>query len=137
MYPDFIIKGIPCSQDIVDDEIGAHLFYFKVDQPRSDNKLENSINWKDDEEAINFTLNQKKTTGELQFRAGIAILKKDGIEKLNELPMINGNLSYERQPLPHNPYHGNILLNDGVSRKLMKLIAASIALTKTEIQRQQ
>ena len=60
-YPDNCIKGIP-NQDFMlqNGTIGAHLFHFKQENIRDDNLIGQSINWEDDKDAINFTLNQKK-----------------------------------------------------------------------------
>lgn len=67
-YPDNCIKGIP-NQDFIlpDGTIGAHLFHFKEVNKRDDNFIEQSINWQDDDNAINFTLKQKKD-GDKQFK---------------------------------------------------------------------
>ncbi|NQS97962.1 MAG: hypothetical protein HQ591_05870 [candidate division Zixibacteria bacterium] len=129
-YPDNCLKGIP-NRDFLfgDGTIATHLFYFESEDAREDGWKEQSINWEDDESAIDFTLNQKKD-GDLQFKAGIAILPRKAIDRINRSPMVNGVLSYERKRTEnnHNPYHGNILLKNDVIKSKMKQIAASLAL---------
>lgn len=133
-FPEKYIRGIFNKGDLKEDgSIGAHIFYFISRPLRDDGYQELSINWNDDDEAIDFTLNQKKENGELQFKAGIAILPREHIDYMNTLSTINELLSYERRSMEKNPYHGNLLLSDDVSKPRMKLIAATIALSATHI----
>ena len=126
-YPENSIKGIPNNDFLIEGRtVASHLFDFK--QARDDEKIEQSINWEDDESVIDFTLNQKKEDGDLQFKAGVAILPRSEIDRLNRLPTIRGSLSYERSPLDNNPYHGNLLLQANVPKAKMRQIAASLAL---------
>ena len=101
-YPKNSIKGIPNNDFLIEGRtVASHLFHFE--QSRDNGGVEQSINWKDDESAIDFTLNQKKANGDLQFRAGVAILPRSEIDRLSRLPAIRGLLSYERSPLGGNP----------------------------------
>lgn len=126
-YPKNSIKGIPNNSFLLEDgTVGSHLFYFE--QPRDDGMVEQSINWEDDGSVIDFTLSQKKANGDLQFMAGVAILPRSEIDRLNRHPTIRGLLSYERSPLDNNPYHGNLLLQANVSKAKMKQIAAGLAI---------
>ena len=127
-YPENIIKGIPNNDFLVKDgtnkNVHSHLFEFKQ---REDGSVEQSINWEDDESVIDFTLNQKKANGDLQFKEGVVILSRAEVDKLNRRPTIGGVLSYERSPLDGNPYHGNLLLQANVPKPIMKQIAAHLA----------
>lgn len=129
------IKGIPNNEFLVREDlsIGSNLFFFNMEEIRIDGWVEQSINWEDDNTVVDFSLNQKKDDGTLQFKAGIAIFPRYEIDRLNRQPTINGILSYERHPLENNKFHGNILLKAGVPRLTMKKIAASIAVTVSEI----
>ena len=125
-YPKNSIKGIPNDSFLLEDgAVHAHLFYFQ--QPRDDGLVEQSINWEDNESVIDFTLNQKKENGDLQFMAGVAILPRSEIDRLSKLSTIRGLLSYERSPLDDNPHHGNLLLQANISKAKMRLIAANLA----------
>ena len=69
-YPENSIKGIPNNDFLIEGgTVASHLFHFE--QIRDDGEVEQSINWEDDESVIDFTLNQKKANGDLQFRAGL------------------------------------------------------------------
>jgi hypothetical protein len=128
-YPENCIKGIPDNSFLVEDgSVGSHLFYFKSEYARDDGWTEQSINWDDDESVIDFTFRQTREDGEVQFRAGVVIIPRDEIDRLNNRPTIKGLLSYERQPVNDNPYHGNILLQTNVQKSTMKKIAAGLAL---------
>ena len=130
-YPNEILKGIPNS-DFIDEYESptSNLFYFnkrKTLQQRADGFREESICWRDNEEAVEILLNQKKDLT-LQFKAGIAVLSKHEIDILKNRPMIKQKLTYERNEVPGNKYHGNLLLKDDVPDRVMKKIAANIAL---------
>lgn len=131
-FPNNSIKGIPNKDFLIDGmTIGSHLFYFS--QPRDDGKVEQSINWEDDDSVIGSTLSQEREDGSLQFNAGVAVLPRSEIDRLNKRPAIRGLLSYERSPLNDNPYHGNLLLQANVPKAKMRQIAAGLALAVFKI----
>lgn len=133
-FPDRCIRGIPNKSFTIEDgSIGSHLFHFEDDHARDDGWIEQSVNWEDNKSVVEFTLNQTKETGEIQFKAGVVLIPRVEIDRLNRLPTVNGIISYERQPLENNPYHGNILLRTGVPKPTMKKIAAGLALAVSEI----
>lgn len=133
-YPTNSIKGIANNDFLEDGHVGANLFYFnKDDHTRDDGRVEQSINWEDDKTAIDFSLSQKKDDEGLQFKAGVAIVPLSEIDRLRRNPNIMGLLSYERSPLTDNPYHGNLLLKADVPKRIMRKIAAGLALAVSEI----
>lgn len=133
-YPANCIKGIPNDTFLIDeDRVAPHLFHFKLDSTRPDGWVEQSINWQDDDSAIEFTLGQTKDSGEQHFKAGATVLPRHEIDRLIQRPVVNGLLSYERDSLPSNPFHGNILLREGVPKPTMKMIAAGLALAVADI----
>jgi hypothetical protein len=135
-FPDNCIRGIPNETYVnADGTLGSHLFYFD-DQQRPDGWMEQSINWMDDSGAIDQAFAQARPEGDLQFRAGIAIIPREEVDRISERPTVRGIISYERQPLPANPYHGNLLLRGTTPKKTMKLIAAGLALAVAEIMSQ-
>jgi hypothetical protein len=136
-FPENCIRGIPNKTFLYDDEtVAAHLFDFKQRDARDDGLTEQSINWEDDTQAVEFTLSQTKEDGDRQFKAGVAIVPRSEIDRINKLPGIGGDLSYERQPLAGNPYHGNLLLPTDTSKKKMRMIAGSLALAVSTIMSQ-
>jgi len=134
-FPDNCIKGIPNSQYLVaDGSVASHLFYFKREHTRNDGWIEQSINWEDNSSVARFTLDQRKENGEIQFKAGVAVVPRDEIDRIRRRPTITSNiLSYERQHSTNNPYHGNILLQEDVPNLTMKKIAAGLALAVSNI----
>ncbi len=127
-FPESCIKGISAQDQIGQGGNAApHLFNFK-DKIRPDGWKEQSINWNDDEEAISFTLSQERDNGSIQFAYGVAILPTHEIERVKRHIKVPSALSYERDALPGNRYHGNILLRGDIQKPLMRMISANIAL---------
>jgi len=131
-YANSYIRGVPNDDFITPDgRISSHLFYFYPRDERTDGWLEQSINWLDNKQVIEFTLNQKNNKDEIKFKSGIVKLPRNEIDRLNQQPTIKGLLSYERCPIINNPYHGNLLLKNNTAKPTMKMIAAGLALTIT------
>ncbi|HID30263.1 MAG TPA: hypothetical protein EYP19_09695 [Desulfobacterales bacterium] len=129
------IRGIPNRSYLTDEgSVGSHLFSFNKAADRGDGWAELSINWEDDDCAIEFTLSQRKADGGFQFKGGAVVIPRPEVDRLNNRPTIRkGLVSYERQPLADNPYHGNILLRANTSKPTMRLIAAGLALAVSRI----
>lgn len=128
-FPNKFLKGIPNSEKVdYNDAPTSDLFYFQDNHERNDNFDETSINWNDDEESCKVLLNQMKN-GTYQFKSGYAIMCRHSLDELMKKPLIKGVLKYERNVLPHNIYHGNILLDKSVPKKNMQRIAATIVVT--------
>ena len=130
-YPYIILRGIYNKTFIDDDGYPtADLFYFVKrgeQEERKDGLLAESINWKDDEGALESLLTQKKS-GVIQFKAGAAVLSRIELDRLIKKPTVEGHsLAYEREPLLDNKYHGNLLLECTCTKRIMKRIAGAIA----------
>ena len=126
-FPDHCIRGIPHKGYVnPDGTIGAHLFFF-VGKDAGDGWLRESINWQDDDSALDFTCNQTKTDGSPQFTGACTVPRLD-LDRLGLSPLSPGLLSYERQPVPENGFHGNLLFRAGVEKLTMKMFGASLAL---------
>jgi hypothetical protein len=135
-YPENCIRGIPNKEFVVSERLVAtHLFFFKREDLRNDGWVEQSINWQDDNGAIEFTLNQTKEDGQLQFNAGVAILPRAEIDRLRSLAACRDQIAYERQPITGNRYHGNFLLHGSMGQAVMKQVAAALALRAEYIPR--
>jgi len=127
-YPEYCIKGINLKDAYSDEgDLGSHVLYFDKDETNEGWKKQ-SINWQDEDSVIQFTLDQRNTDGTLQFRFGIAVLSRIKIDEYNVRPVINGALSYERERMDNNEYHGNLILERSASKKKMKQIAAMLLL---------
>ena len=129
-YPEKCIRGIPNNNYIEDDYPNAELFkQFDENPERTDDYNEISINWDDDDGAINTIMAQKKKDSqEYQFKIGGAIISKSELDRLLKKPQIKNKLSYERAEIPGNKYHGNILLKKDTSKSLRNMIASNLAL---------
>lgn len=125
-YPDEFLRGIPNKDFISDGQVLANAFQFE-DLSREDKQSELSINWLDDEGAIQVALDQRKANGKIQFVGGIARLKRSMVKLV--LTNIRQNaVSYERDQLPGNPYHGNILIDSSIEKPIRLLIMNGLAL---------
>lgn len=113
-YPKSFIRGISGSQSI--DQKGyvkADLFMFDEKQKikRDDNKCELSINWYDDEGAMQEILHRIKKD-HIQFKVGAAVVDTEDLEEIKKTPQINKLFDYERkidEQNKDNVYHGNLL----------------------------
>jgi hypothetical protein len=132
-FPERIIRGVP-NTDFVDEngKVTAALFRF-TDVKREDGFFEVSINWYDEEEALNCILNQTKEGGELQFKCCAAILQRSKLDLFINISNLKDVLSYERSPLVDNKFHGNLLRKDGeLSKSRKNMISGGIALLTNE-----
>lgn len=137
-YPDNCIRGVLNDTFLVpgEEKAAPHLFYFDDAPERDDGWKERSINWQDDGQAIDFTLNQRREDdGEILFRTGVAVLPRARIDWLIRVQNVVGILGYERQKLPTNRYHGNILLRKDTSTTVMRMIGGTLALFSEIVRR--
>lgn len=136
-YPDNCLRGIWNERHVMEDGlVDSSLFFFTEDCVRSTGEFEQSINWEDDGQAIPFTLSQKKQDDTPQFKGGVAVIARADLDRLSKLRTFGEALSYDRQPLPENAYHGNLILAGGISKPRRKLMAATIAMHVCRIVRQ-
>ena len=93
---------------------------------RSDTFEEASINWNDDEFALRVLCNQKsEKKQDIQFKYGYSELKISDV--LLQLSPFLQYFDYERKPLQKNPYHGNLLIEKGVSGQTKKMMRDALA----------
>ena len=128
-YPDNCIKGIPnqdCLHVFADSVVATiNLFCFPRDRCRADGWIEESVNWMDDDSALEFTLRQVRDGGELHFTVGIAVLPRTALDRVRK--RYAGHFDYERAAIPGNSYHGNLLLKGQMQKHLMSQIRALLA----------
>lgn len=126
LYPKEFLRGIP-NKDFIDN---GHVLYtaFQFDDTgREDGNREASINWLDDQEAINTALNQRKDNGKLQFPYGVAKIDLE-FAKIILHNFSQVSFSYERAPLDNNKYHGNLLLANSLSKQTRQMVMTGLAL---------
>jgi hypothetical protein len=136
-FPDEFLRGISIEQCFEDEgTISSSIFSFsnaRSAESRGDGFIEESINWKDDEQALQILLDQRKEDGSIQFKKGVAVLCKHSLETLTKNQTIYPNLAYERREIPGNLYHGNILLSHNLSpSKRRRIIAAMVTICYKE-----
>ena len=134
-YPEKFLRGIPNNSFMEEGYPNAELFkQFDENPERTDDYTEISINWNDDEGALDTIFNQKKKDkDEYQFKVGAAVLSKVELDRLCKKPQVKNGLCYERRKVEGNDYHGNILLKKDTSKPLRNLIASSLALCVEEV----
>ena len=129
-YPDELLRGIS-NNDFIDEEGRASALLFQFDDAdRQDGYMEASINWFDDEYSLKLMLAQRKQNDDTtyQFKIGVAILSRDRLDLIVKSPNAKNAISYERQKLYMNPYHGNILLKSGLTKQIRLMLAGSVAM---------
>ena len=126
-FPDEFARGISNKQFIENGIVTYQAFQFDANPEREDSMKEASINWVDQEEAIQIALHQKKDNGDLQFKGGMALLKMSDVRFVLRSISLEV-LGFERAQLPENVYHGNILLNDSAPNAIKKMVQNGLAL---------
>ncbi len=134
-YPDHLLRGVYNDEYIgPDNEPTSTLFYFDYNKPPRDDGLRAfSINWHDDDGALDSIFLQRKDDKTLQFKAGAAVLSRADLDLACHNHIVSQHLHYERQVLPNNKYHGNLLLEASVQKPRMHKIASAIALCVTHV----
>jgi hypothetical protein len=129
-YADKLLRGISNPQWIdAEGRPSGELFQFDVSS-RIEGFSETSINWYDDEGALEHILSQrKKDEDTFQFKAGAAVIPRNSIDFLVNQPLYNGLIKYDRDELPDNKYHGNILRKTDLPKQTRNIISQSIAIT--------
>ena len=132
-YPDKLLRGIPNRTYLDEDgRVTVSIFQFS-DNVREDGFTEASINWIDDDFAVEHALKQTKSDGNIQFSAGVAIMLREWVDDTICRPMFEGLLDYERAPLEDNRYHGNLLRKGNEKKSARNIIAASLAMAVESI----
>jgi len=126
-YSDNLLRGLSADDWVSDGLVTAAAFQIKFEPPFLRNgHAAQSICWEDDASVIDLMLQQKRED-HFQFKAGIARLPRESIERIRRLPAFIGILSYDRDGLPDNPYHGNLLVSSGSNKTQRKLLPGVIA----------
>ena len=137
--PEEFFRGLS-SQDMVTEQgyptEAAFRFasYDKTD--RNDDYCELSVNWNDNEGALETLLVQRKPHKDYpQFKIGYCKIKKSMMKMLMKQFIDDKVFSYERRPIIEdleadiaaNPFHGNLLLKKDVENAVKKNIQCALA----------
>jgi len=129
-FPDSCIRGITNSTCLTEVSTVASTSLYEFSKMcRADGWIEESINWNDDTNAIDFTWKQKNENGEYKFKIGIAILPHIKLDTLIRRHGIADRFKYERTPVqePPNKYHGNLLMRKDVGKPLKNILRSQLA----------
>ena len=137
-FPNNSIRGILNFDCLCKDRTFAslNLFAFQSERQRPDGWIEESINWEDNDSAIDFTLNQTNENEQPKFKVGIAILPRSELDKLKKRTGIKRVFCYERAPVDDNHYHGNLLLHHDIEKPLKTMIRSVLAIASKIVLRQ-
>ena len=126
-YPENCLRGISSPNFIIQGMVGSGAFLFD-DKNRQDGWAECSVNWQDNDGVVDFTLSQTNPDGSSKFKGGALSIPLSELDRLKTLPSISGVLSYEREQIDGNIYHGNILLISGTGSPVKNAVLANLAL---------
>jgi hypothetical protein len=138
-YSDNLLRGLSADDWVKDGIVTASAFQIKFEPTFMRNDCAaNSISWEDDTSVVELMMQQKKKeNGEqndkLQYKVGLARIPRKEVDHIMRLPTIKDILSYEREPLPDNKYHGNLLVRPESSLAQRKLLPGVIACLVSEI----
>ena len=132
-FPDEFFRGITSNENITPEGYlmaGAFKFdSYNSDLRNGDGFCELSINWNDDEGAVQTILEQHKPgKAEKQFKEGYCVLQRNHLHLMFKQYIDDNNFAYERKAVEAtkendnqaNPYHGNLLLKDSLNKNIKK-----------------
>lgn len=150
-YPDLFIRGVSKDNaEFITEEgyVTQAAFAFddyNAESRNDDGFRELSINWLDDEGAIDILLNQVNLRkGGPQFQGGYCRISRFALLSLQDY-INNGHLAYERRPITadkekgimENPYHGNLLMHKDISNKSRTNLQIALAVLAGSVIRRQ
>ena len=150
-YPDDFIRGVSRDNaEFITEEGYVTQAAFAFDdydaESRNDDGFrELSINWLDDDGAIQILLDQvNQRKGGPQFKGGYVRMSRYALLSLQDY-IKNGHLSYERRPVAadeengivENPYHGNLLMQKDISNKSRTNLQIALAVLAGNVIRRQ
>jgi len=140
-FPETCIRGIDKLKHVYQDTdtVSSQLFVpdNRTSEKRADKGQETSINWEDDDSVLEFTLDSRDENDQnkLLFPHGAVKLPRQIIDNvINEANTINA-IAYERDRLPHNDYHGNIVFQVGLPGHTINMVASVFALYCSKVLR--
>ena len=137
-YPKEFYRGISSPNDITENGyVTAGAFQFDTyDSQRGDEYCELSVNWNDNEEALQVLLDQHKPQKEeKQFKGGYCTINRALLNNMFKGYMDSEVFSYERRPVEaskendyqKNLYHGNLLMKNTLDKQVKKNIQHTLA----------
>jgi len=133
-YPESFFRGVTESNmiDLEYKSVLGEIFRFDDRYKNEEGYAEASINWNDDEGALeNLKTQIKEGTEVLKYANGIIKIPTRKVKEMKK--RYKEQFSYERRPVEGNDYHGNILLNIDKFNKLWRKKICSELATAVEI----
>jgi hypothetical protein len=132
-YPEFCLKGVPSPDQLDDDNrVQPGLYAFSRQKMDNNGQVKQSVVWQDCQtETITRTRYQKHPDkNEYQFKGGVVKISLRDLEYIRDAAISGHKFTYEREPLPNNDSHGNLILLDfdQVPKKERKWIELTLAL---------
>jgi len=140
-FPDYCIRGIKKKSYIYEDTDTVSSALYMPDprtkETRSDGGSETSINWEDNDNVLDFTLQSLDDNNQtaLAFPHGAVKLSRNVFDNINNSATTLNTITYERQKLPKNHYHGNIVFRTGLPNHTVTMIANVFALFSSRVYR--
>ena len=140
-FPNLCIRGIQKAKHVHTDTDTVSSLLFIPDnrtrELRSDGGDETSINWEDNDSVLEFTLDSKDENNptSLAFPHGAVKLPRKILDEVVNSPTTYDSIKYERQELPHNPFHGNIVFRAGLPNHTITMIANVFAYSCSKVLR--
>jgi hypothetical protein len=137
-YPEYFLRGLSADDWVCDGIVTAAAFQIKLEPKFMKGEYSaQSISWEDDSTVVDLMMNQKNTdkdgNDKIQFRVGLARYPRESIDRIMKSPAYRGIISYERDPLKDNKYHGNLLISSKLSNTQKKMLPGVIASEFTDI----
>jgi hypothetical protein len=127
-FPDRFIRGISDNNSIAADGVVSNSAIQFKETIREDGFSEASINWYDDENALQLIMEQRKEDQTYQFKAGAIIIDRSEADRIIEAPVYKTLFSYERLPIEGNVYHGNLLCKGNAAKGMRQIIVSNLIL---------
>lgn len=133
------LKGLPTNSLIWGEAIRWVAFIPpSTEQPDAEGWFRSSVNWEEiesDGRPLNILLNQTKSNGEKQFRAGVARIPRDSIDRIIVQHQIEHEFRYEHEPIEGNDFHGNIKFHQTLNRRKADRAQICTALARAVVKR--
>ena len=98
----------------------------RTKEKREDKGFETSINWEDNQNVAKFTIEFKENS-KLCYPLGIVRLERNELDRIISNPGTKDMISYEREKLENNEFHGNIVFRGDLPQNMQSMIASTLA----------
>ena len=135
-YPAFYLRGLRYDNYLEGDELSPAALHpgKESHKNRPDGARETSINWEDDEGAV-----EQLRSDTSASRCGIGRLPREHFDltaqQVCKMGGAGGTISYERKFVAGNSYHGNLLYHKDLTWAAVKKVAAWLSMVTEVVSR--